>query len=164
MNTHIKPAQLTVQALHILQSRKWKWKLLSCVRLLVTPWTIQFMEFSRPEYLVGRLSLLQEFFPTQGSNSDLLHSRWILYQLSHKGSPRILDWVAYPFSIGSSQHRNETGVSCIAGRFFTNWAIREALTVQRGTSKVNAVGWWKTYIFLKNRIPSYFVWTIGENT
>ena len=28
--------------------------------------------------------------------------RWILYQLSHKGSPRILEWVAYPFSKGSS--------------------------------------------------------------
>ena len=36
-------------------------------------------------------------------------------------------WVAYPFSSGSSQLRNRTGVSCISGRFFTNWAIREAL-------------------------------------
>ena len=44
----------------------------------------------------------------------------ILYQLSHKGSPRILEWVAHPFSSGSSQPRNQTGVSCIAGGFFTN--------------------------------------------
>ena len=29
---------------------KWKWKSLSCIRLFVTPWTIQFMEFSRSEY------------------------------------------------------------------------------------------------------------------
>ena len=36
---------------------------------------------------VGRLSLLQDIFPTQELNSDLLHCRWILYQLSHKGSP-----------------------------------------------------------------------------
>ena len=35
---------------------------------------------------VGSLSLLQETFPTQGSNPGLLHCRWILYQLSHKGS------------------------------------------------------------------------------
>ena len=35
--------------------------------------------------------------------------------------------VAYPFSSGSSWPRNWTGVSCIAGGFFTNWAIREAL-------------------------------------
>ena len=52
---------------------------------------------------VGSLSLLQGIFPTQGSNPGLLHCRWILYQLSHKGSPRILEWVAYPFSRGSSQ-------------------------------------------------------------
>ena len=50
----------------------------------------------------------------------------ILYQPSHKGSPRILEWVAYLFSSGSSWARNRTGVSSIAGRFFTNWAIREA--------------------------------------
>ena len=40
--------------------------------------------------------------PTQGSNQGLLHCKWILYQLSHKGSLRILEWVAYPFSRGSS--------------------------------------------------------------
>ena len=66
---------------------------------------------------VGSLSFLQEIFPTQGLNPDLPHCRWIIYQLSHKGSPRILEWVAYPFSSGSSQPRNQTGVSHIAGRF-----------------------------------------------
>ena len=35
----------------------------------------------------GSLSLLQGIFPTQGSNPGLPHCRWILYQLSHKGSP-----------------------------------------------------------------------------
>ena len=34
-------------------SPKWKWKSLSCARLSVTPWTIQSMEFSRPEYWSG---------------------------------------------------------------------------------------------------------------
>ena len=47
---------------------------------------------------VGSLSLLQGIFPTQGSNPGLLHCRQILYQLSHKGGLRILEWVAYPFS------------------------------------------------------------------
>ena len=47
---------------------------------------------------VGSLSLLQGIFPIQRSNPHLLHCRWILYQLSHKGSPRTLEWVAYPFS------------------------------------------------------------------
>ena len=64
---------------------------------------------------VGSLSLLQGIFPTQGSNPGLPHYRWVLYQLSHKGSPRILKWVAYPFSSGFSQSRNRTRVSCIAG-------------------------------------------------
>ena len=57
---------------------------------------------------LGSLSLLQGIFPTQGSNPGLLHLGWILYQLSHKGSPRILEWVAYPFSSGSSQPKNWT--------------------------------------------------------
>ena len=75
---------------------------------------------------VSSLSLLQGIFPTQGSNPALLHCRQILYQLSHKGSPRILEWVGYPFSKGSSRPRNWTRVSCFAGGFFTNWAIRGA--------------------------------------
>ena len=75
---------------------------------------------------VGSLSLLQGIFPIQGSNPGLPCCRRILYQLSRKGSPRILEWVAYPFSSGSSWPRNWTGVSCIAGGFFPNWAIREA--------------------------------------
>ena len=61
-------------------------------------------------------------FPTQGLNPGLLHCRWIIYQLSHEGSPRILEWVVYLFSNGSSQTR----VSYIADRFFTNCAKREA--------------------------------------
>jgi len=75
---------------------------------------------------VGSLPLLQAIFPTQGTNPGLPHCRQILYQLSHKGSPRILEWVAYPFSSKCSWPRNQTRISCIAGRFFTNWAIREA--------------------------------------
>ena len=75
---------------------------------------------------VGSLSLLQGIFPTQGSNPGLPHCRQFLYQLSHKGSPRILEWVAYPFSRGSSWPRNQTRVSCIAGGFFNNWPMREA--------------------------------------
>ena len=71
-------------------------------------------------------SYLQGIFPTQGSNSDLHHCRQNLHHLSHQGSPRILEWVAYPFSSGSSWRRNWTGVSCIAGKFFTSWATREA--------------------------------------
>ena len=78
---------------------------------------------------VGCHFLLQGIFLTQESNPSLLHllhCRLILYQLSHKGSPRILEWVVHLFSSRSSQPRNRTRVSCIAGGLFTNWAIREA--------------------------------------
>ena len=71
-------------------------------------------------------ALLQGIFPTQRSDPGLPHCRWILYCLSQEGSPRILEWVAYPFSRGSSQPRNRTRVSCIAGGFFTSWATRKA--------------------------------------
>ena len=69
----------------------WKWKLLSCVRLSATPWTVVH-------------GILQA---------------------------RILEWVAFTFSRGSSQPRDPTGVSCIAVRFFTNWAIREMLWIMK---------------------------------
>ena len=108
------------------QDAHWKWKSVSRARLFVTPWTIQSMEFSRPEYWSGSLSLLQGIFPTQRSNPDLPHCRWILYCLSHQGSPRILEWIAYPFSRGCSWLRSQNRVSCIAGGFFTSWATREA--------------------------------------
>ena len=42
---------------------------------------------------------------------------------------RTLEWVAFPFPRGSSQSRDQTQVSHIAGRFFTSWATREALLV-----------------------------------
>ena len=67
---------------------------------------------------VGYHALVQGIFPTQGSNPGLPHCRQILYCQSHQGRPRMLEWVPYPFSRGSSQPRNRTGVFCIAGRFF----------------------------------------------
>ena len=113
---------------------KWKWKSLSCVQLCnpynCSPWNSPGQNTG-----VGSLSLLQEIFPTQGWNLGLPHYRWILYQLSHKGSPRILEWVAYPFSSGSSRPRNWTRISCIADGFFTNWAMRDALDYCQDRSK-----------------------------
>ena len=60
---------------------------------------------------VGCHALLQQIFPTQGSNPGLPHYRQSLYHLSHQGNPRILEWVAYPFSRGTSQPKNWTRVS-----------------------------------------------------
>ena len=72
---------------------------------VVTPWTIQCMEFFRPEYWTGLP------FPSPGDppNPGLLICRRILYQLSHNRSPRILEWVAYPFSLDHSNPGMESG-------------------------------------------------------
>ena len=83
----------------------------------VAPWN-----FPGQNTGMGSHSLLQGMFPTQGSNPGLPHCRKILHHVSHHGSLRVLEWVAYPFSSGTSQSRNQTGVSCIAGGFFTSWA------------------------------------------
>ena len=65
-------------------------------------------------------ALFQGIFPTQGLIPAFPHCTWILYHLSHQGSPRIAEWVAYSFSRGSSWPRNWTSVSCTAGGFFTS--------------------------------------------
>ena len=97
-----------------------------------------------PNTGVRSRSLLQGIFPTQGSNPGLPYCRQILY---HQGSPRILEWVACPFSSGSSQPRNQTEVSCIAGGFFTSWATREAWSLPETYSKINLK--WTTNIYVR---------------
>ena len=72
-------------------------------------------------------TFLHGIFLTQWSNPGLPHCRQILYHLSHQRSPGILEWVAYLFSRGSYRPRNQTRVSCIAGGFFTSWALWEPM-------------------------------------
>ena len=69
---------------------------------------------------LGCHALLQGIFPTQGPNPGLPHCRQILYQLSHQGSPRVLEWAVYPFTRGSFQPRNQIKVSYAEGGFFTS--------------------------------------------
>ena len=64
---------------------------------------------------MGSCSLLQSIFLSQGSNPGLPHCKQILYHLSPQESPAILEWVANPFSRGSSQPRDQTGISSIVG-------------------------------------------------
>ena len=107
---------------------------------------------------VGCHALLQGISSTQGWNPGLPHSRQILYQLSHQRSPRIQEWVAYPFSRGTFQPRNRTGVSCIAGRFLTSWATQEAQIYVYFTPKKKkrereggrADGWMNGWMDLQN--------------
>ena len=109
-----KPEALTVEFTpqHILMWLLSEWKSFSCVQLFVVSWTIQSMEFSSQNTGVGSLSLLQGIFPTQGSNQGLLLCRWILYQLSHKGSPCDSNQGVYCQSLnsGSSTEPRKTHV------------------------------------------------------
>ena len=73
----------------------------------------------------GSLSLLQGIFPTQGSNPGLPHCRWILYQLSHKGSLRTLKWVTYPSSSRSSWPRNRQFKYYLDEQFLNVWNLFE---------------------------------------
>ena len=59
-----------------------------------------FLQFYSEDFtpFLDNPSLLQGIFPIQRLNPGLLHCRRILDQLSQQGSPRILEWVAYPFS------------------------------------------------------------------
>ena len=86
---------------------KWKWEMLSHVWLFATLWTVESMEFSRPEYCLTLCDPVD-------------------YRVHGVLQARILEWVAFPFSRGSFQPRNWTQVSCIAGGFFISWATREA--------------------------------------
>ena len=66
-----------------------------------TPWTLPsrllcLCYFQGKNIEVSCHFLLQRIFPTQESNPGLPHCRRILYQLSHKGSLIILEWIAYP--------------------------------------------------------------------
>ena len=113
-----------------------KVKSLSRVQLLETPWTTAYqappsMGFSRQEYwsgvplpspsvplttvfvnVVKSLSCVQLFC----DSTDCSLPAYSVYRISQV---RILEWVVISFSRGSSQPREQTCVSCIAGRFFT---------------------------------------------
>ena len=113
---------------------------------------------------------LQGTFLTQGSNPGLLLCRQILYPLSHQESPRRLKWIAYPSFMGSSWSRNQSGVSCITGGFFTSWATREGNEVELKLCSCQGTRWiwaesWKRYIevenvknYLERRCKEYTAW------
>ena len=98
---------------------------------------------------VGCHALLQGIISTQGLNPGLSHCGQILYHLSHQGSPRILEWVAYPFSRASSQPRNLTRVSWITGRFF----------ISRATRETHICPWF--YVFIKYQFQSCEIPNLG---
>ena len=70
---------------------------------------------------------------------------------------RLLEWVAMPSSRGSSQARDRTRVSCIAGGFFTRWAIRDA--PRKTLPPWNQSLWtYKTIYLLSCKFSAVFIW------
>ena len=118
-----------------------KWKSLSCVWLfdphgLYSPWNSPGENTG-----VGRLSVLQKIFPTQGLNCGLPHCGKILYQLSHKGNPKNtgVGSLVLLQQIFTTQESKRGLLHCSG--FFTNWAIREALKPLRAPWLM-LVFWW----------------------
>ena len=90
---------------------------------LLRPW-----HFPGKSTGVGWHFLLQGIFRTRGSNLGLLHCDPMDYTAHGILQARILEWAAFAFSRGSSQPRDQTQVSHIAGRGFTSWATRVFVT------------------------------------
>ena len=74
-----------------------------------------FSEFNLWYGIIGKFELFQEF------------CGFLAVGMGCHGVVFLLEWVAMSSSKGSSRPRDGTWVSCIAGRFFTDWATREAL-------------------------------------
>ena len=87
---------------HLSHFYLWKWKKVKVAQSCPTLCDLMDCPWNSPGQNtgVGSLFLLQGIFPTQGLKPGLPHCRWTLYQLSNKGSPRTLEWVAYPFFMG----------------------------------------------------------------
>ena len=98
---------------------------------------------------VGNCSLLQGILPTQGLNQGLLHWRWILYQLSHQGSPRrpyIMNYSLWSLLGPGKEHdcKNWLGVP----------SEQIGATVEQSTCCLNVVQRWAIW----SKIP----WTSGS--
>ena len=76
--------------------------------------------FSRQNSGVGCHALLQGNLPNPGIKARSPTLQVDSLPSEPWGKPRILEWVAYPFSRASSQPRNWTRVSCIEGEFFSS--------------------------------------------
>ena len=139
---HLKHLKLLIFKTRTLKKIKlkpymWVWKSLSCVQLFATPWTVAYqaplsMGFCRQEYWSGLPFPSPGELPNPGIEprspvlqADALPSEPPDY-IVHGIRPEYWSGVAFPFSRGSSQLRDQTQISCIAGGFFTIWATREA--------------------------------------
>ena len=87
-----------------------------------------YIYFFRFFSIIGYCKILNIEFPVKVKVTQLCPTLWDPRDYTVHGilQARILEWAAFPFSRRSSQPRDWAQVSCIAGRLFTNWVIREA--------------------------------------
>ena len=108
-NPGVKPKSSAVQGDSLPSEPPGPWQYLACCAVLCSvtqscptlwdpvDWLIYPRGSPGKNTGVGCHAILQGIFPTQGSNSGLLHCWQIFfYHLSHQGSLRILEWVDYP--------------------------------------------------------------------
>ena len=82
---------------------------------------------------VGCLALLQGIFPTQGLNAGLLHCRWILYHLSHQGSPNM-----YISNINKSFIEQSFLTACDITRCFLDFILLIFFQMLIATRKIDS--------------------------
>ena len=118
-----------------LTGREWVKVVQLCLTLwphgLYSPWNPPGQNTGVPFPFPGDL-------PNQGWNPGLLHCRQILYQLSHKRSPRILEWVAYPLSRGSSQPKIQPGFPVLQADSFYHLSNQGCPNIREGC----CTGWY----------------------
>ena len=103
---------------------KWKWKSLSHVWLIVTPW------YTVHGILQARILEWVAFPFSRDLPNPGVEPRSPTLQvdsLPAESQEKPKNTGVGSLSLGSSRPRNWTRVTCIAGGFFTNWAIREAV-------------------------------------
>ena len=123
---------LHTEQLSQLWQSSWNWP---CSGLIWSSWWFKYSYFSVPgsvyshffeasSWYCGSLGVLvAQLCPTLCNPMDCSPPGSSVPEIFQA---RILEWVAISFSRGSSQPRDRTQASCTAGRFFTNWATREA--------------------------------------
>ena len=115
-----------------------------CVQLFATLWTVALQTYlsmgsSRQEYWSGLPCPLPGDLPNPETEPRSPAQQADSSQSEPPGKPKNTGVVAYPFSRGSSWPKNWTGVSCIAGRFFTSWATREHASAQNKPTNESSV-------------------------
>ena len=112
---------------------KWKSCLTFCNPMDYSPWNS-----SGQNTGVGSLSLLQGIFPTQGLNPSLPHCRWILYQLSHQGSPT--QYIKYQRSLDlSALWGAALGLAGLVDEIVSSSWYQGPLRIGRGPSHLSCI-------------------------